>query len=58
MGVVGLVVSVVGDGWLVGDQWVASRRLGVLGGVMGDVFGAGWCWGKLDQVGWCFFCRV
>ena len=30
----------------------------MLGGVMGVVLGAGWCWGELDQVGWCLFFRV
>ena len=37
---------------------MAGRRVGVLGGVMGVVLGAGWCWGELDQVGWCLFFRV
>ena len=36
VGLVGLVVSVVGDGWLVGDQWV------VVGGES-EAGGAGRC---------------
>ena len=39
----------VGDGRLVGDRWVV---------VGGGSEGAGWCWGELDQVGWCLFFRV
>ena len=56
-GAVGVVV--MGGWWVIGGWWwVAGRRVGVLGGVMGVVLGAGWCWGELDQVGWCLFFRV
>ena len=37
---------------------VAGQRVGVLGGVMGLVLGVRWCWGELDQVGWCLLFRV
>ena len=50
---------VMGGWWVIGGWWwVAGRRVGVLGGVMGLVLGAGWCWGELDQVGWCLLFRV